>query len=97
MQRRLTTSAQVRKYAAAVDRESARETLDAQAAKVAAAAPPAAPAPAGRAPAPASTRTPKPQPGAFETVLKSSVARSVVREVTRGLLGALLGKPSRRR
>jgi hypothetical protein len=33
----------------------------------------------------------------MEQILKSSVTRTVAREVTRGLLGALLGTPSRRR
>lgn len=52
-------------------------------------APPPPPAPRGRAP--------REEPGMFEKVLKSGVARSVATQVTRGLMGALLGTPSRRR
>ncbi|HSU13399.1 helicase HerA-like domain-containing protein [Longimicrobium sp.] len=51
--------------------------------------PPARPAPKGRAP--------KEEPGMFEQVLKSSVTRSVATQITRGLMGALLGTGSRRR
>jgi len=42
-------------------------------------------------------RAPREDPGMFEKVLKSGVARSVATQVTRGLMGALLGTPSRRR
>jgi len=82
-----------------VDRESARELLAKRMAPAAAAsAPPSAPqgneAPrAERAPA----RGGKEPPSAFEQILKSPVARTVAGAVTRGLLGALLGSPPRRR
>jgi uncharacterized protein len=89
MQQRLSSSAQVRKYAQAIDRESAREILtqraesateaaanDQQEAEVAA-------APKGRAA--------KAPPTAFETILKSPVTRTIAGTVTRGLMGALLG------
>jgi len=90
---RLAASAQVTQYAQAVDRESAREMLAARAVA-------AAPAPGGaggaRAPAPAPSRgAPKPPPGAFEQMLKSPVVRSVAGQLTRGILGALLGKGRR--
>jgi hypothetical protein len=42
-------------------------------------------------------RAPREEPGMLEKVLKSGVARSVATQVTRGLMGALLGTPSRRR
>jgi hypothetical protein len=42
-------------------------------------------------------RTGKEPPSTMEQILKSSVTRTVAREVTRGLLGALFGTPSRRR
>jgi len=92
---RLEASQQVREYAQAVDRESAREMLAER----------LNPAPAGvgestRAEAPAEVRTQrsaKPSPSTFEQILKSPVTRTVAGAVTRGLLGALLGTPSRRR
>jgi len=87
MQQRLSSSAQVRKYATAVDRESAREMLSARAAAVAPDAPEveeqAAPAPRGRAG--------KEPPSTFEQILKSPVTRTVAGVVTRGLMGALMG------
>jgi len=42
-------------------------------------------------------RAPKEEPGMLETVLKSSVTRSVATTITRGLMGALLGGSSRSR
>jgi DNA helicase HerA-like ATPase len=53
--------------------------------------PPPPPQPRGRG------RAPKEEPGMFEQVLKSPMARSVATQVTRGLMGALLGTGSRRR
>ena len=87
MQQRLGSSAQVKKYAAAVNRESAEEKLASRAA--------AAPAPAATA-APA-RRGEKPPPSALEEILKSPLTRTVAGVVTRGLMGALLGPPRRRR
>jgi DNA helicase HerA-like ATPase len=80
---RLAASAQVREYAEAVDRESARELLAARM------APAPGPAPGGR--------EAKEPPSTFEEILRSPVARTVAGAVTRGLLGALLGAPPRRR
>jgi uncharacterized protein len=82
---------QVRKYAQAIDRESARELLSGKA-KAAAAADTddtpghAAPAPRGRE-----------QPSTFERILKSPLARSVANQLTRSLMGALFGPTRRRR
>ena len=87
MQQRLASSAQVRKYAKAIDRESAREMLSARAA---AAAPDADDAPAQQAAA-AQTRGGKAPPSTFEQILKSPVTRTVAGVVTRGLMGALMG------
>lgn len=94
---RIARSEQARKYAQAVDRESARERL---AARVAPAATAAADAPPGQwqpasAPAPAQRRGAKPPPTTFEQIMKSPVTRTVAGAVTRGIMGALLG--SRRR
>jgi DNA helicase HerA-like ATPase len=91
---RLGASQQVKEYAAAIDRESAREMLAAR----------LAPAGAGgsegdldrEAPAPARRGT-KPPPSAFEEILKSPLTRSVASQITRGLMGALLGAAPRRR
>ncbi len=90
---RVQSSAQVRKYAQAIDRESAEEKLGEK---------PAAPAAGGAA---ASGRTVMADAAStIEKVLTSSVGRSVVRTVavavagslTRGVMGALLGSPRRR-
>jgi len=48
-------------------------------------------------PAPRRGRAPKEEPGVLETVLKSSVTRSVATTITRGLMGALLGGSGRRK
>jgi DNA helicase HerA-like ATPase len=92
LQQRLASSAQVREYAQDVDRQSAREMLEQRAAPAAAPGAPAA-APAA-APAPRAQRE---EPGMMEKVLKSSLTRSVATQITRGLMGALLGTSSRRR
>jgi DNA helicase HerA-like ATPase len=93
---RLGASAQVKKYATAIDRESARELLAARMAPVGAAeaetgeeaAPPARAARSRAAKAPAS---------GLEEVLRSPLTRTIAGAVTRGLMGALLGTPRRRR
>jgi DNA helicase HerA-like ATPase len=86
MQQRLSSSAQVRKYATAVDRVSAAEKL--------APRPDAAPAPTASAHANAA-------PSPIEEILRSPVTRVVATTVaaalTRGLMGALMGSPRRRR
>jgi len=86
-QARIAGSEQVREYAQAVDRESARELLAARM---------AAPADAEVAPAPARRAAQEP-PSTIEQILKSPMARSVATQITRGLMGALLGPPPRRR
>jgi hypothetical protein len=97
---RISTSPQVRKYAQAVDRDSARERL---AARVVPAAPAAAGQsgspwqPAKPAPAPSGARRgTKEPPTTFEQILKSPVTRTVAGAVTRGIMGALFGAPRRR-
>jgi DNA double-strand break repair helicase HerA and related ATPase len=99
MAQRLGASAQVREYAQAVDRESARELL---AKRMAASAPAAegagegAPVAGERGAAPARGRAGR-ERGALEEILRSPVTRTVVGTITRGLMGALLGAPPRRR
>jgi hypothetical protein len=100
LQQRLASSAQVRKYATAVDRESAREMLVARATAAQEddadddredAGPPRDEAPAR------SGRAAKEPPSTFETILKSPIARTVAGTVTRGLMGALMGSLGIRR
>ncbi|MEO5825775.1 MAG: helicase HerA-like domain-containing protein [Gemmatimonadales bacterium] len=86
----LDRSPQVREYARAVDRESAREILAARATRAEADAPVEVPA-AKRG------RATKEPPSTLDKVLKSSMARSVVNVVARGIMGALLGTAVRRR
>ncbi len=92
LDQRVVSSPQVRKYAQAVDRQSAREMLEAKAASVQqagvtqAAAAPSAPA----------ARAAKAPPTTFEQILKSPVTRTVAGAVTRGIMGALLGSSRRR-
>jgi len=108
LQAALASSAQVQEYRQDVDRESAREMLEARRAAV---VPDAAPASRGQ-PMPkvdpemgfptrreAPARAPKPERSTFEQVLRSPVARSMATTITRGLMGALLGAAglSRRR
>jgi hypothetical protein len=95
LQQRLAASAQVREYAQDVDRQSAREMLEQRAANDSAAAAAAATAAAPAAAAPARPR--HEEPGMMEKVLKSSLTRSVATQITRGLMGALLGTSSRGR
>ena len=95
----IAKSAQVRKYAQAIDRESARERLAARV--VPAAVQPDgegsresnAPPPPSSAPSRRATKEP---PGTFDKILKSPVTRTVAGAITRGLMGALLGSPRRR-
>jgi DNA helicase HerA-like ATPase len=99
LQQRLSSSTQVRKYATAIDRESAREMLSARAA---AAAPDQDESDAETAQqeerAPASrARAGKEPPSTFEQVLKSPMARTVAGTITRGLMGALMGSLGIRR
>ena len=85
LQQRLASSSQVRKYREPINRVSAEEKLEGQAASTA-----AGPAgPSGR-----------PAPSTLETILRSPVTRSVAvtitGAITRTLMGAILG-PRRRR
>ena len=80
---RLSTP-QVRRYAEAVDRESAEEKL----ARRRQEAEPEAPARGGRAARDDSS---------FSQILNSPLARTVAGAVTRGLMGAILGPARRRR
>ncbi len=84
---RLDRSPQVREYATPLDRESAREIL----AERALAAPPAAAVDTPR------SRGTKEPPSNLDKVLRSSMARTVVGVVARGIMGALLGSRARRR
>jgi uncharacterized protein len=87
----LLGSEQVRKYAAAVDRESAYEILGQRI---------ASPDGDGREeepPAPKRAPAAPRSESAWSEALRSPVARTIANQVTRGLMGALLGKPRRRR
>src|SRR5687768_6461100 len=94
-------STQVKKYATAIDRESAREKL---AARVNPASMPQPGAPSQEMAEPytppsrstKATRVPKEPPGTFEQIMKSPVTRTVAGAITRGIMGALLGSPRRR-
>jgi hypothetical protein len=90
LRQRLASSAQVRKYATAIDRESAREMLTERAAPAAVAADDSADAREREAPAPRA-RGGKEPPSTFDQILKSPVTRTVAGTITRGLMGALLG------
>jgi hypothetical protein len=81
---------QVRKYAAAVDRESAREQLSERASEAAPVESPPARSSRGAA-------AEKAEPSTFEKILKSPLTRSVANQLTRSLMGALLGPTRRRR
>lgn len=90
MQQR-TNTPQVRKYAQAIDRESAREMLAARMSEA---------AEAEEATEEANPKTTREKPGMMEQVAKSAMRTFVtvaVGSLARGALGALLGKPKRRR
>ncbi len=92
MAQQLARSPQVREYSKAVDRESAREILAERAARAA-----ATPRPRDVAPTGTRARAAKQPASALDKVLKSSMARTVVGVVARGIMGALLGTSVRRR
>ena len=101
MDRSLSSSNQVREYATAFDRESARELL---AKRMAAAGAADAGSDAGdddrdsresRVQA-RGGRAAKPAPSALEKVMNSPLTRTIAGVVTRGIMGALLGTPRRR-
>jgi hypothetical protein len=97
MSQRMLTP-QVRKYAEAIDRESAKEKLEAQYAATDAAAGGPADSSASR-----SRQTSTGKGGTLDTILGSSVARSALRTavvavtgtLVRGVLGSLLGAKRR--
>lgn len=93
---RNASSPQVREYAKPIDRDSARERLAARVSPQAAAPEKQEDWKPAEAPAPAAKRSAKPPPTAFESIMKSPVARTVAGAVTRGIMGALLGSPRRR-
>ena len=94
---RNASSPQVREYAKPIDRDSARERLAARVSPQAAAREKQEDWKPAETPAPAAKRSAKPPPTAFESIMKSPVARTVAGAVTRGIMGALLGSPRRRR
>jgi DNA helicase HerA-like ATPase len=89
--RRLAASQQVREYAQAVDRESARELLAKRMASVDAAQADA------EIEKPAARTRGRAEKSALEKIANSPLTRTVAGVVTRGLMGALLGTPPRRR
>ncbi len=94
MAQRLSASQQVKEYAQAVDRESAREML---AAKMTADAGDEASAKAGKAaPAPAPSGLDA-LAGALNSPIVKTIAGRATTQVLRGVMGALLGTPARRR
>jgi hypothetical protein len=93
-QARLMQTAQVREYATAIDRESAREIL----ARRLEATAPTPPAPREEEPTPQTRQRPAPrEKGMFEDLLHSPLARHVAGQVTRDVMGVLLGRTPRRR
>ncbi|HEX8393527.1 MAG TPA: helicase HerA-like domain-containing protein [Longimicrobium sp.] len=94
-------SAQVRRYAQAVDRESARELLEARMADAEQEAEKAPARPSTRPSRsaedePAARRKPKAEKSALEQILRSPTAKSFASTLARGLLGALMGGRRRR-
>jgi len=89
----LLRSEMVQRYATAVDRESAYEILGARLEPGEAPSAPPAPAPAPKPAPPAKKKT----ESSWTEALRSPVARTIANQVTRGLMGALLGPPPRRR
>ena len=101
MAQRLSSSAQVKEYATAIDRESARELLAKRlAADAAAGAGSDADGEAGRGAGGSvrgdrgSTRAGRPEPSGLEKVMNSPLTRTIAGVVARGIMGALL--PRRR-
>ena len=103
MSHRLASSAQVREYSTAIDRESARELLAKRLAASTAAEVGSdsddeqdeRAAGAGTTARRSGGRVPKPEPSTLEKVVNSPLTRTIAGVVTRGIMGALLG-PRRR-
>jgi len=85
----LSSSAQVKEYAQTVDRNSARELLASRMTQTAQVQPPGG--------AESLTRTARPPPSTMEEILASPATKVVATAVVRGLFGALVGPPPRRR
>ena len=83
----LSSSAQVKEYAQPVDRDSAREML---AKRMGQASP-------EQVTAEQAMRGSRPPPSTMEQILRSPTTKAVATTVARGLLGALIGPPPRRR
>jgi len=97
MTRRLATSQQVKEYATAVDRESAREMLAARTTRDAA----GAGGDAGQVAADAKAAPAVPGAldalaGALNSPLAKTIAGRATTQILRGLMGAMLGTPARR-
>ena len=84
----LSSSAQVKEYAQPVDRNSAREMLAGRLVQA---------APTQQLGAESPARTGRPPPSTMEEILRSPATKAVATTVARGLFGALLGPPPRRR
>jgi hypothetical protein len=85
--RRLADSGQVRRYATALDRESAREKLEQ---RIAESATPASIGVEDRAPTtPRSKRTSKPTPSGLEKILKTRTASNMGTQIVRSAMGVL--------
>jgi DNA helicase HerA-like ATPase len=82
----VSSSSQVKEYAQPIDRDSAREMLARRIVQVPQEEAVAQPAVGGRAP-----------PSTMEQILRSPVTKVVATTVVRGLFGALVGPPPRRR
>jgi hypothetical protein len=103
LQRRIASSRQVQDYAQAVDKESARELLAARMSGDAAGAggdPKQVARDEAAAPPPRSTKSAEPA-SALGSLLNSPIVKTIAgratTQVMRGLMGALLGAPPRRR
>jgi DNA helicase HerA-like ATPase len=83
----VSSSAQVKEYAQPVDRNSAREMLASRIVQ----------APQEEAAASRPALRGRPPPSTMEEILKSPVTKAVATTVVRGLFGALVGPPPRRR
>jgi DNA helicase HerA-like ATPase len=94
----LLRTEQVQRYATSVDRESAYEILGTRIAGGDGGSGDGHPPPQAReAPAPKAPPAARPSESAWSEALRSPVARTIANQVTRGLMGALLGKPPPRR
>jgi len=93
----LLQTEQARRYATTVDRQSAYEILDERFAAGSANDNARPEAPHEKPAAPAKPAAARRTESAWHEALHSPVARSIANQVTRGLMGALLGPPPRRR